>query len=102
MSTDAKRPPPAVGHVLLALAIQAAGAAVLALLHRWLPLAAFLAAGGGLVAVVFYASRERRQTEEQAGSNSIAPWRFLPRAARDIGWPLLAVASVTAVVAWFS
>ncbi len=100
MSAEAKRLPPAVGHVALALAIQAAGAGLFALLHRWMPLLPFLLAAGGCSAVVFYASRERRQAEEKEGSNRIAPWRFLPRSLRDIGWPALAVAIVTGLGWW--
>jgi hypothetical protein len=42
---------------------------------------------GAAVAVGFYLGRERRQSEEWAGSNRIPPWRWKPRALRDAGWP---------------
>ncbi len=50
---------------------------------------------GGAMAIGFYIGRERRQSEEWAGSNRIPPWRWKPRALRDAGWPAIA-AVVTA------
>lgn len=53
---------------------------------------------GAAFAVGFYVGRERRQSEEWAGSNRIAPWRWKPRALRDVAWPALAAAVVTGLL----
>lgn len=45
---------------------------------------------GAAFAIGFYAGRERRQSEEWAGSNRIPPWVWKPRALRDAGWPAVA------------
>lgn len=45
---------------------------------------------GAAAAIAFYVGRERRQSEEWAGSNRIPPWIWKPRALRDAGWPALA------------
>lgn len=79
---------PGLSHALIALAIQAAVAALASLLLR----NGVLGFGvGAAVALGFYLGRERRQSEEWFGSNRIAPWRWRPRALRDLAWPALAV-----------
>lgn len=76
---------PGMQHALIALAVQ-------------LPFGPFLPSGwwwGASVAVAVFVSRERRQSEEWAGSNRIPPWVWKPRALRDVAWaalPVLAVA----------
>lgn len=76
---------PGLSHVLIALAIHAAVSFVALVLgaggHQWVGFAA---------AAWFYIGRERRQSEEYFGSNRIAPWRWKPRALRDLAWPVLA------------
>ena len=49
---------------------------------------------GAAVAIGFYIGRERRQSEEWAGSNRIPPWVWKPRALRDAGWPSLVALAV--------
>lgn len=59
--------------------------------------AALLGASPGLgaaVAIGFYIGRERRQSEEWAGSNRIPPWVWKPRAFRDAGWPAVSALAV--------
>ncbi|MBR0675436.1 hypothetical protein GXW77_04530 [Roseomonas alkaliterrae] len=53
---------------------------------------------GAGFAVGFYVGRERRQSEEWAGSNRIPPWRWKPRALRDVLWSALAAAVVTGLM----
>ncbi|MBR0677630.1 hypothetical protein GXW77_15745 [Roseomonas alkaliterrae] len=78
--------PPGLSHALLGAAIAA-------------PLAAGLGPAAGIAgAVGFYAGRERRQSEEHFGSNAIPPWRWKPRALRDIAWPALAAAAVSLAI----
>jgi hypothetical protein len=103
---------PALAHVGIALAFQAATAAPIVALERIarplldLPVAlgslalAIGATAGALVAVGFYLGRERRQAEEEAGSNRIPPWQWGRRTLRDLGWPSLAVAATTALAWW--
>lgn len=79
--------PPGLSHALI-------GAAIAAPLS-----AAFGAAAGIAGAVGFYAGRERRQSEEHFGSNRIPPWRWKPRALRDIAWPALAATIVAIAIA---
>jgi len=49
---------------------------------------------GAAVAIGFYIGRERRQSEEWAGSNRIWPWVWKPRAFRDAGWPAVCAVAV--------
>lgn len=90
------RAPPGLGHALLALALQAIIAAPLAFIMRDGPMAFAI---GAYFAIGFYIGRERRQAEEEFGSNRIPPWVWLPRSLRDAGWPALAV--VVACIAVF-
>lgn len=96
--------PPGLAHALLALAIQAIVGVPLAFLFRVDAIAAALTGGmlaavlGGVLAVGIYIGRERRQSEEWAGSNRIPPWRWKPRAARDAAWPGLAVGAMCVIV----
>lgn len=53
---------------------------------------------GAGFAVGFYVGRERRQSEEWAGSNRIPPWRWKPRALRDVLWPALAAGVVASLL----
>lgn len=94
---------PGLAHALLALALQSIVAG-LALTAGYLTRVSGLSAGvsvpaalvlGAGVAVGFYLGRERRQSEQWAGSNRIPPWVWKPRALRDFGWPLLAVVAST-------
>jgi hypothetical protein len=88
--------PPGLAHALLALGLQALVAVPLLAT----PIGAVPAAAlGGALAAGFYLGRERRQSEEWAGSNRIPPWVWKPRALRDLAWPVLAVAAVVAAVA---
>lgn len=79
--------PPGLAHALIGAAI----AAPLTL--------AFGPAAGIAAAVGFYVGRERRQSEEWAGSNRIPPWVWKPRALRDIGWPAIAATAVSLAIA---
>lgn len=87
---------PAVAHILVALAIWlAVSLAALPFgtgLHAWF---GFTAAAAAVIA------RERRQSEEHFGSNRIPPWRWKPRALRDVGIPILAVLIATAAPPFF-
>lgn len=60
---------------------------------------------GAAAAIGFYVGRERRQSEEWAGSNRIVPWVWKPRALRDAGWPALVAIAVavamSAAGAWW-
>jgi hypothetical protein len=97
--------PPGLAHALLALALQCVVALPLALLLRVDAVAALLAGGvlatvvGAAFAIGFYLGRERRQSEEWAGSNRIPPWVWKPRALRDAAWPAAAVLAVVAALA---
>jgi hypothetical protein len=78
-----KKVPPGLSHALIGATIAA-------------PLTfAFGPAVGIAAAVGFYVGRERRQSEEWAGSNRIPPWVWKPRALRDIAWPTLAAVVVS-------
>jgi hypothetical protein len=81
--------PPGVGHALI-------GAGLTALIGIPCALLGASPAIGAAFAIGFYVGRERRQSEEWAGSNRIPPWRWKPRAFRDIAWPALS-ASLTAL-----
>lgn len=88
--------PPGLAHALLALGLQ--GAVALPLLLT--PIGGVMAAAiGAVFASGFYLGRERRQSEEWAGSNRIPPWRWKPRAGRDLAWPVLALAAVVVALA---
>lgn len=82
---------PAIGHILLGLAIWLVVSLVVLPfgtgLHMWF---------GVTAAAWFYIGRERRQSEEHFGSNRIPPWRWKPRALRDAGLPILAALIATA------
>jgi len=80
---------PAIGHALI-------GAGLTALISIPCALLGASPAIGAAFAIGFYVGRERRQSEEWAGSNRIPPWRWKPRAFRDIAWPALS-ASLTAL-----
>lgn len=96
---------PGLSHAGIALALQAVMGLPLAFALRVDQVAALLTGGvlaavvGGAFAAGFYAGRERRQSEEWAGSNRIPPWVWKPRALRDFAWPALAVLVATAAVA---
>ncbi len=85
------RLPPGARHALIALAIQAISALLLAVAYAVMPVPVFLLAAGGLCALWFALSRERREAEQAAGSERIPITQILPRAVRDVGWPALAV-----------
>jgi hypothetical protein len=85
-----------MAHALVALGMQALVALPLALALRD-GVAAL--AGGTAAAIGFYLGRERRQSEEWAGSNRIPPWVWRPRALRDLAWPALAVLLAVALAA---
>jgi hypothetical protein len=53
---------------------------------------------GAVAAFIFYLSRERRQTEEWAGSNRVSLLKWKPRALRDMAWPALAAAIVATLI----
>lgn len=53
---------------------------------------------GWLISLCWYVSRERRQSEEHYGSNRIPPWWWKPRTGRDLLWPALGAAVVTALL----
>jgi hypothetical protein len=96
--------PPGLAHALLALVVQTAVAVPIAFALRIEAVAAWAAGGvlalviGAAVAIGIYLGRERRQSEEWAGSNRIPPWVWRPRALRDLAWPALAVLAVVALV----
>lgn len=79
--------PPGLAHALIA-----------ALLTALVGVPAHLLGGsvwlGAAVAIGFYIGRERRQSEEWAGSNRIPPWVWKPRAFRDAGWPAVSALAV--------
>lgn len=83
--------PPGLGHAAIGILITLVVGGFLALV----PVGPWGA--GAVAAFVFYFSRERRQTEEWAGSNRVSPLMWKPRAWRDMGWPALS-ATVTAIV----
>jgi hypothetical protein len=83
--------PPGVGHALI-------GAGLTALIGIPCALIGLPALIGAGFAIGFYVGRERRQSEEHFGSNRIPPWRWKPRAGRDIAWPALAAALVALLI----
>jgi hypothetical protein len=85
--------PPGLAHALIGAAICASVGLPLALAS--VPGAPFI---GLAAAAGFYVGRERRQSEERAGSNRLAPWVWAPRALRDTWWPALAAAVVAAAL----
>jgi hypothetical protein len=97
--------PPGIAHALIALGMQALVALPLALALRVDALAQVLTGGvlalaiGAAFSAGAYAGRERRQSEEWAGSNRIPPWVWRPRAFRDFAWPALAVLLVVLAAA---
>jgi hypothetical protein len=91
---------PSVSHVLLGLAFTAIVGGPTQFLY-----ARFLSIDigwwhGFTFTLAFYASRERRQSEEFWGSNRIPPWQWKPRALRDIAYPVLASAVLCSFVQW--
>ena len=82
--------PPGLAHAALGIVIMLVVGATLALI----PVGPWGA--GAVAAFIFYLSRERRQTEEWAGSNRVSLLVWKPRAFRDMAWPALA-ASLTAL-----
>lgn len=94
-STSEHTMPPGLAHALIALALQALVALPVWAVTRS---GALAAAVGAVFALGFYTGRERRQSEEWWGSNRIPPWRWKPRAARDVAWPALAVVVACIVV----
>lgn len=85
--------PPGLAHAAIGAAISAAVAVPAQLFG--------VSAGiGAAVAIGFYAGRERRQSEEWAGSNRIPPWVWKPRALRDAAWPALSGLAVAALIGW--
>jgi hypothetical protein len=84
-----RNPPPGLGHVLI-------GAALTAIIGIPCALLGASPAIGAVFAIGFYVGRERRQSEEHFGSNRILPWKWKPRAWRDMGWPAIS-ASLTAL-----
>ena len=87
--------PPGVGHAALGIVIMLVVGAILALI----PVGPWGA--GAVAAFIFYLSRERRQTEEWAGSNRVSWLVWKPRAGRDMGWPALAAAIVATLIEAF-
>lgn len=92
-------------HIMLGLAICAgfvmAARAALGIAAWFLPELAFVHIPfwiGPIATAWFYIGRERRQSEEWAGSNRIPPWVWKPRALRDAGWPALASLAVAAAL----
>ena len=84
---------PGLSHALIGLAIWGVVTLVA------LPFAPGLAPAFGVVAAAFfYLGRERRQSEEFFGPHRIPPWRWRPRALRDIAWPVAATVLASAVV----
>jgi hypothetical protein len=84
---------PGLSHALLGLLIWGVVSLVT------LPLAPAQAVWFGVTATTaFYVARERRQSEEWFGSNRIPPWRWRPRALRDVAWPVLAVLVATGLL----
>jgi hypothetical protein len=90
-----RKTPPGIGHALIGIGTMLVVGAVLALI----PVGPWGA--GAVAAFIFYLSRERRQSEEHFGSNQIPPWRWKPRAGRDMGWPALAAAIVATLIEAF-
>jgi len=86
---------PGLGHAALAILITLIVGGFLALV----PLGPWGA--GAVAAFIFYLSRERRQSEVAFGSNRIPPWKWKPRAFRDMGWPALAGALAALVIEYF-
>jgi hypothetical protein len=84
--------PPGVGHAALGIVIMLVVGGGLALI----PVGPWGA--GAVAAFIFYLSRERRQSEEHFDSNRIPPWKWKPRAGRDMGWPALAAATVALAI----
>lgn len=84
---------PGLFHALIGLAIYVVVSFVALILgaggHQWVGFAA---------AAWFYIGRERRQSEEHFGSNRIPPWRWKPRALRDLAWPVLAAGAAALAV----
>jgi|GEM_PF-6970755 len=83
---------PGLSHALIGLAIW--GAVTLLALPVLPASAAVL---GVAAAAFFYIGRERRQSEEFFGSNRIPPWRWRPRAFRDMAWPIGAALAAAAL-----
>jgi hypothetical protein len=87
--------PPGLSHALIAAAMQGAVAwPLLSVIHD--AVAVFSVAA--LFPIGFYAGRERRQSEEWFGSNRIPPWRWRPRALRDLGWPVMACCAMVVAI----
>ena len=86
---------PGAAHALL-------GAALTALIGLPCALAGLPALIGAAFAIGFYVGRERRQSEEHFGSNRIAPWRWKPRAGRDIAWPAVASAATAVLIEYLT
>lgn len=89
--------PPGLAHAAIAAALTMLVAGLASIVQA-LGLPVGPAVVGAAFAIGFYVGRERRQSEEWAGSNRIPPWRWKPRALRDAGWPALAAAAVAAGV----
>lgn len=83
--------PPGLAHAAIA-------ACIAALVAVPAQLAGVTAGVGAAVAIGFYVGRERRQSEEWAGSNRIPPWVWKPRALRDAGWPAVSATAVAWVI----
>ena len=82
---------PGAAHAIL-------GAALTALIGLPCALTGLPALIGAAFVIGFYVGRERRQSEEHFGSNRIAPWRWKPRAGRDMAWPALSSALVALLI----
>lgn len=81
--------PPGLAHAAIAVVLTVLVGGLAAVLGRLgVPIGA--AAVGASFAIGAYLMRERRQSEEWAGSNRIPPWVWKPRALRDAGWPAVA------------
>ena len=52
---------------------------------------------GAAFGIGFYAGRERKQAEGYYGNIMIPPWKWMPRAWRDMGWPALTALTIAAV-----
>lgn len=89
--------PPGLAHAAIAAALTALVAGFGSILAYWgVPIGP--AATGAAFAIGFYIGRERRQSEEWAGSNRIPPWRWKPRALRDAGWPALTALALASLL----
>jgi hypothetical protein len=87
---------PGLAHAALGVAITLAVGGIVAAI----PIGPWGA--GAIAAFIFYLSRERRQTEEWAGSNRVSLLRWKPRAWRDMAWPSIAAAGTALLIEYLA